>query len=304
MNFDFLVFPSPKCSYSKEKLGDQLVFIPKYIKIQVLQEKAVINNSSSSFNFSKNKPLNSSLSFLNFGKSQQQNNENKSEIAKLFSQKAVNYSKTTSLPNSQRRINVKIDMTNYLQNINKKNDDEEQPTTPLLTTSTKVSEEKPALKKEIKKNNKSNVLTELESFEQRKSFFLHSKNDFEEGIDNNWLSSPKKILNYRFKESQSYNPFKMNSPRVNGFNYKSPPRFFEMKTNPKPKEIEKIDHWIPCLYLDPKNATDKIMIYFHGNAEDIYLAYELLYCIHSYLKVFIFFIFSLFEKKIPILKTD
>lgn len=290
MNFDFLVFPSPKCSYSKEKLGDQLVYIPKYIKTQVLQEKKTNNNDSSSFNFSKNKPLNSSLSFFNFGKNKQANNENQSQITKLFSQKAVNYSKPNSFSNSQRRINVKIDMTNYLQNINKKND-EDQPTTPLLTTSTKFSEEKPNLKKEIKKNNKSNVLEELESFEQRKSFFLHNKNDFEEGIDNNWLSSPKKILNYRFKESQSYNPFKMNSPRVNAnsFNFNSPPRTFEMKTNPKPKEIEKIDHWIPCLYLDPQNSCEKIMIYFHGNAEDIYLAFELLYCIHSYLKVFFFF---------------
>lgn len=30
MNFDFLVFPSPKCTYSPEILGKQLIFIPKY----------------------------------------------------------------------------------------------------------------------------------------------------------------------------------------------------------------------------------------------------------------------------------
>lgn len=30
MNFDFLVFPSPKCTYSPKLLGKQLIFIPKY----------------------------------------------------------------------------------------------------------------------------------------------------------------------------------------------------------------------------------------------------------------------------------
>lgn len=34
---------------------------------------------------------------------------------------------------------------------------------------------------------------------------------------------------------------------------------------------------IPCLYLPYENGAEKIVIYFHGNAEDIGLAYDLLY---------------------------
>ena len=34
---------------------------------------------------------------------------------------------------------------------------------------------------------------------------------------------------------------------------------------------------IPCLYLPFENGAKKFVIYFHGNAEDIGLAYDLLY---------------------------
>jgi hypothetical protein len=39
-----------------------------------------------------------------------------------------------------------------------------------------------------------------------------------------------------------------------------------------------IDH-IPILYLPYDEAATKIIIYFHGNAEDIGLAFDLLYLI-------------------------
>ena len=32
MDLDFLVFPSPKCKYNKQTLGDELIFVPKYKK--------------------------------------------------------------------------------------------------------------------------------------------------------------------------------------------------------------------------------------------------------------------------------
>jgi hypothetical protein len=37
-----------------------------------------------------------------------------------------------------------------------------------------------------------------------------------------------------------------------------------------------IDH-IPCLYLPYDDEASKVIIYFHGNAEDIGLAFDLLY---------------------------
>jgi len=37
-----------------------------------------------------------------------------------------------------------------------------------------------------------------------------------------------------------------------------------------------VDH-IPCLYLPHEEGGNKIIIYFHGNAEDIGLAFDLLY---------------------------
>ena len=54
----------------------------------------------------------------------------------------------------------------------------------------------------------------------------------------------------------------------------------------------------PCLLLQSKFPTSKILVYFHGNGEDIYLAYDLLGHLRNYLQViffkFIFFFLYLF----------
>ena len=42
------------------------------------------------------------------------------------------------------------------------------------------------------------------------------------------------------------------------------------------KKKKAIDH-IPCLYLPHEEGGNKLIIYFHGNAEDIGLAFDLLY---------------------------
>jgi len=34
---------------------------------------------------------------------------------------------------------------------------------------------------------------------------------------------------------------------------------------------------IPCLYMPQDDGANKLVIYFHGNAEDIGLAFDLLY---------------------------
>jgi hypothetical protein len=45
------------------------------------------------------------------------------------------------------------------------------------------------------------------------------------------------------------------------------------------KEPSKMIDHIPCLYLPYDDGSNKIIIYFHGNAEDVGLAFDLLYLI-------------------------
>jgi hypothetical protein len=44
------------------------------------------------------------------------------------------------------------------------------------------------------------------------------------------------------------------------------------------KSKKMVDH-IPCLYLPYEEGADKLVLYFHGNAEDIGLAFDLVYLI-------------------------
>ena len=43
--------------------------------------------------------------------------------------------------------------------------------------------------------------------------------------------------------------------------------------------------YIPCLYLPYLGGSSKLLIYFHGNAEDVGLAMELLAFVKDMLKV-------------------
>jgi hypothetical protein len=42
---------------------------------------------------------------------------------------------------------------------------------------------------------------------------------------------------------------------------------------------------IPCLYLPAYNGSTKVMLYFHGNAEDLGLGYEMVNDIRNTLRV-------------------
>jgi hypothetical protein len=53
----------------------------------------------------------------------------------------------------------------------------------------------------------------------------------------------------------------------------------------KLKEKQKLGEYIPCLYLPYVSGSSKLLIYFHGNAEDVGLATELLNFIKEMLKV-------------------
>lgn len=287
MNFDFLVFPSPKCTYNKKKLGDELIFIPKYNKVQILEQKRPMTQANSPFYFSKQaiSPFSKIVSMAKLTHSK------KTKTTNFFSPKTS----IDSIFQSPRKINVKIEMpNNNLQKMNLK-EEEDAPTTPLLSYHDFI-EEKTRLHQESKKLfKKPPRLQELSLNEERNSFFIKSGSDFEEGIDNG-LTSPKKILNYNFKAPQANNLIKLNSLKDFTSRYNSRAQVFDITSlknhnkTVKTIEVEKVDRFIPCLFLDPGNPSDKIMIFFHGNAEDIFQAYELLSCIESYLKV-IFFVF-------------
>lgn len=51
------------------------------------------------------------------------------------------------------------------------------------------------------------------------------------------------------------------------------------------KPIENKEGFIPCLFMPYLMGSSKIVIYFHGNAEDIGLSMELLIFVRDMLKV-------------------
>ena len=58
--------------------------------------------------------------------------------------------------------------------------------------------------------------------------------------------------------------------------------FVNIEVNKIPNKMQ--EH-IPCLYLPYDDPSSKILIYFHANAEDIGVAYDLLLLIGEQLKV-------------------
>jgi hypothetical protein len=57
-------------------------------------------------------------------------------------------------------------------------------------------------------------------------------------------------------------------------------------SNLKKKKKHKVA--VPCLYLPYSQGSSKVLIYFHGNAEDVGLATELLDYVRALLRVNIF----------------
>ena len=51
----------------------------------------------------------------------------------------------------------------------------------------------------------------------------------------------------------------------------------KVQKTPEKKIDDKNLEYIPCLYLPCEDGGNKVVIYFHGNAEDIGLAFDLLY---------------------------
>lgn len=65
----------------------------------------------------------------------------------------------------------------------------------------------------------------------------------------------------------------------------SPTNRFSSNHATSAKPTETIEYYIPCMVLKSTLPTSKMLIYFHGNGEDIYLAYDLLSHIRNNLSV-------------------
>lgn len=57
--------------------------------------------------------------------------------------------------------------------------------------------------------------------------------------------------------------------------------FLKESSSPKTNSLP----YIPCLFLPYSGGSSKILMYFHGNAEDIGLSYEMLDHLRAALKV-------------------
>ena len=91
------------------------------------------------------------------------------------------------------------------------------------------------------------------------------------------------IPKYKQKSPQNTTSFFSNKSTINSQE--------ESKSDLSPgdKKSKKLNGHIPCLYLpceEENRYSNTLLIYFHGNAEDIYLAYDLLRNIRKELKVF------------------
>jgi hypothetical protein len=71
------------------------------------------------------------------------------------------------------------------------------------------------------------------------------------------------------------NSLKVSSPQVSSHEEPAQ-KLQQVLTMRKQRLKHKSGEFIPCLYMPHLNGSSKIMIYFHGNAEDIGLATDLL----------------------------
>ena len=136
----------------------------------------------------------------------------------------------------------------------------------------------------------------------------HKEGDFEEGIvsefsvDTNFFS-PRNIQKYETKVfSNPHHRVRLGEGTrkfLTEYLETSPDKFsrsyasnlrernsfyntFGMDNSSLPDPVE---HYIPCLVLRARSATNKIILYFHGNGEDIHLARELLTHVRDHLNV-------------------
>lgn len=220
MNFNFLVFPAPKPSYTVDTLANQLIWIPNYKFVKKIPDTEI--KLSQSF-----KSPRSEINIQSF-LSPQSNNHNKFGFGPKHP------------PNSIENIHL------FHNEANKNNENHNK-----LKDSMG-----PAL-------NRGNS----------KHFYYE---DLEDDIDLG-NEKPKNVLKYETKNFEQKNAFlkygKLTQRNTNSLSFK------------KEKENNPLIGYIPCLIMDIAYNSDYIVLFFHGNGEDIYLSSELVDSLFNALQV-------------------
>lgn len=234
MNFNSLVFPAPKPSYSVELLGNDLIWIPKY------SEPIKQSNGNGKKPETSKPPFTAKNRDMAFQLMEQQSEINfENPLPKYMT--------------PQASITKKFDFNSYNKRycMNPSNpDDERSRFCPQQVTKNKSRSNRGSL--HSNNNNASN-----ENYEER-------DDDLQ----------PRSVRPYYTKTFDSMNAF----TKYESFKHKPKPSHFSMR---------ELRRGIPCLLAEvkPDPNPDFIILFFHGNGEDVWLAFELIDSIRQTLKV-------------------
>lgn len=285
MNFDFFVFPAPKCKYNPTILGNELIFLPKFSKISLNSRDYKLPKSST---FSKHALNNENGNSFMFYKQ----NFMKQNIAKKSNPKAFHeddeifegeeFENRTQFGLKDIKLNIKTAMPS----LEKKKLNENGPK--ININHSKFNNKNKIIEK---KTSKSPFSEEISIGETKSSPILEMSPLFERKINQERKKETKHYFdeNYEkdFDEYEGDNNIELRSPR--NIRFYSSINLIEkktiIKTSNKKQELKNLERYVPCLLLEPDEITNKILIYFHGNAEDIYYSYDLLSYIRNYFQV-------------------
>ena len=239
MNFDFLVFPAPKPSYTSDLLGNDLVWIPSYSTLE-------------------NKNTNENRKQLNGNGNHKRNpmtTKHEDLVYRMTDQQSEEINIEGPIPNymsPQASIQKKFDFNSY----NEKYCNRESVN--FFTSKAKNN------------GNKATTSIALD----------HSYENYEEKDDD---LKPKSIGPYYTRTLDKMNVFT---------------KYSSSKTeNHRKYKSATLNHHhfvtsVPCLLVEcPNNPNPEyIVLFFHGNGEDIWLAYELIDSIRQKLKVLMIYL--------------
>ena len=90
------------------------------------------------------------------------------------------------------------------------------------------------------------------------------------------LSNPQN--NYQTLPKDSINTKRISLAKDNNLGGNASPNFLGYRGGDHANQTDEfvdmyIDHYVPSMLISPANSSDKILLYFHANAEDIGQAY-------------------------------
>lgn len=258
MEFNFIVFPSPRPSYTSETLGNRLIWIPNYklIKKRQLKKNTAIHCYAAANHYDPRRlkrHCDSPINLINPSPKHQHSFTPQANITKRFdfckfgeNQKMEEMLKSgvknkngrsTKFFGSETQKNVQVELENGRNPIHLKNE-------------AKISENnRNMIPLTTKREN-----TEIDDVDENREALI--------------LCSPKNISKYQSKAFDLKNSFRK-------FKEIEKKEFIKKKVENIFFDENPVIGFIPCLLIDTEANCDKIILYFHGNGEDINLAGEL-----------------------------